>query len=74
MVLIDLYRSSIVRNKSLLAKLQSDKASETKKKPNLMKKIISAQQSIARTKSASTIQSKLKEIDRAQSDLAAIDK
>ncbi|MEF3309394.1 CHAT domain-containing protein [Paenibacillus sp. GYB004] len=74
MALIDIYRSSIARNKSLLAKLQSDKAGETKKKPILMKKISSAQQSIARTKSVSTVQSKLKEIERAQNDMAAIDK
>lgn len=74
MALIDTYRNNISRKKSELAKLQSDRAAETKKAPANTSKIISAKRAIQTTKSSSTITSKLREIERAEKALADIDK
>lgn len=74
MALIDMYRNNITRKRKELSKLQHDKASVSNKRPHLTQKIIAAQRSIGNTKSASTVQSKLREIERAQKDLADIDK
>lgn len=72
MALIDTYRNNIVRRKSELAKLQSDKANETKKIPSYTNKVLSAKQAISRTKSLSTVQSKYREIESAERALATI--
>ncbi|MDR7002255.1 CHAT domain-containing protein [Neobacillus niacini] len=74
MALIDSYRSNILRKKNELAKLQSDRANETKKIPTQTNKILSAKKAIARTKSMSTIQTKYREIERAEKELATINK
>lgn len=74
MALIDTYRNNVLRKKKELAKLQSDRANETKKIPGNTNKILSAKQAISRTKSTSTIQSKYREIERLEKVLAAIDK
>lgn len=74
MSFIDTYTNNILRKKNELAKLQSDKANETKKIPSYRNKIISAQQAISRTTSSSTIQSKYREIQSAEKALAEIDK
>lgn len=74
MALIDTYRNNILRKKSELAKLQSDRASETKKKPTQTSKILSAKKSLQTTKSSSTINSKLREIENAEKVIAGIDK
>lgn len=74
MGLIDTYRNNIVRKKQEISKLSSDRVKETKKIPDLKKKIISANDTISRTKSQSTIKSKLAEIQRAEKALADVDK
>lgn len=74
MSVIDTYRNNITRKKQEIAKLSSDRAKETQKIPDLKKKIISAGDAIGRTKSQSTIKSKLNEIKRAEKTLADIDK
>lgn len=74
MAIIDTYRNNIMRKKSELAKLQSDRASETKKTPAQSSKIISARKTLQSTKSTSTINSKLREIESAEKASAAIDK
>lgn len=74
MALIDTYRNNVARKRDELAKLSADKARESGKIPSLSAKILSAQSAISRTKSASTVKSKLGEIERAQRVLAAIDK
>lgn len=74
MGLIGIYRNNIARKKQEMAKLSSDRAKETKKIPDLKGKIISAGESISRTKSQSTIKSKLIEIQRLEKRLADIDK
>lgn len=74
LAVIDTYRNNIVRKKSELAKLQSDRANETKKILVHKKRIQSAKLSISRTKSSSTIQNKYREIERAEKALAMIDK
>lgn len=74
MSLIDTYRNNIVRKKQEMARLSNERAKETKKIPDLKKKIISANQAIARTNSQSTVKSKLSEIERDEKALADIDK
>lgn len=74
MALIDTYRNNVLRKKKELAKLQSDRANETKKIPGSTRKILSAKQTISRTKSLSTIQAKYREIEREEKALSAIDK
>lgn len=74
MAIIDTYRNNIMRKKSELAKLQSDRASETKKIPTQTSKIISARKTLQTTKSTSTMNSKLREIESAEKASAAIDK
>lgn len=71
---MDSYRTNITRKKQEIAKLSSDRAKETGKIPGLKKKIISANEAIKRTKSQSTIKSKLNEIQRVEKELADIDK
>lgn len=74
MGLIETYRNNIARKKQEMANLSSDRARETKKIPDLKKKIISANEAIGRTKSQSTVKSKLGEIQRTEKTLADIDK
>lgn len=74
MALIDTYRTSIMRKKKEVAKLQSDKASEIKKISDHTKKILSAKQAISRTKSLSTVQSKVREIERSEKAIASLEK
>lgn len=70
MAQIDSYRSSLISRQNELSKLTSDKAKEQLKISDLNKKINSASDAIRRTKSTSTINSKLKEIDRYNTDIA----
>ncbi|MDR2797349.1 MAG: CHAT domain-containing protein [Treponema sp.] len=74
MAQIDIYRDNFLRKKAELAKLQSDKATETKKAPIQTNKILSAKRAIQTTKSASIITSKLREIETAEKALADIEK
>jgi hypothetical protein len=63
---IDMHRNTIARKRGELSKLHGDKAKETKTVADMNKKILSAQQSMSRTRSQSTIKSKLTEIERSQ--------
>lgn len=71
---IDTYRNTLLRKREELAKLNQDLAKEQAKIAPLQKKIIAANGVISRTKSASTIKSKLNEIDRANKSIADIQK
>lgn len=74
MSFITTYRNTIKRKKEELNKLRSSKASEIGKIPSIKKKILSAQATIGKTKSASTLTSKYREIEREEKKLADIDK
>lgn len=74
MSLIDTHRNNILRKKKELAKLQSDKARETKKIPHNTNKILTAKKAISRSKQESTIKSKYREIERAEKVIFTIDK
>ncbi|MBW4829202.1 MAG: hypothetical protein KZY61_12180 [Clostridiaceae bacterium] len=51
MGLIDTYRNNIARKRQEIVRLSSNRAKETKNIPSLKKKIISANETIRRTKS-----------------------
>lgn len=74
MALIDSYRTTLLRKRDELAKLNQDLAREQAKVAPLQQKIISAKSAIGRTKSESTIKSKLSEIDRANKSIMDIQK
>lgn len=65
-------QSQIERCLREIASLQKDDAREAKKEADLSAKLSQARLSASRTKNASTIQSKLREADRAASELAAV--
>ena len=70
MALIDLYRNTLSTKHKELTKLLDEKAKEQKKISDNTGKINKANEAIGRTKSSSTIQSKLREISRYDKDLA----
>lgn len=74
MALIDTYRNSKLTKEKERAKLVSDKAKEYLKIAVLSKKAQSARDAIKRTKTVSTINTKLKEINKCESDIAVINK
>ena len=74
MSLIDSYRTTLLRKRDELAKLNQDLAHEQSKVAPLQQKIISATSAIGRTKSESTIKSKRSEIDRANKSIMNIQK
>lgn len=74
MAQIDSYRSSLLSRQNELSRLTSDKAKEQLKIADLNKKINSASDAIRRTKNTSTINSKIKEIERYNKDIASITK
>ncbi|VDH15471.1 CHAT domain [Algoriella xinjiangensis] len=74
MVLIDSYRNSKIAKQKELAKLTSDKAKEFVKLSDLNKKINSASDIMKRTKSISTINSKLRDVERYNKDIADTNK
>lgn len=74
MALIDSYRTTLLQKRDELAKLNQDLAREQAKVAPLQQKIISAKSAIGRTKSESTIKSKLSEIDRANKSIMDIQK
>ncbi|MGI6502332.1 MAG: CHAT domain-containing protein [Anaerostipes sp.] len=71
---LDTYRNTLLRKREELVKLNQDLAKEQTKISPLQKKIISAKNAMARTKSQSTIKSKLGEIERANKSIADIQK
>lgn len=71
---LDTYRNALVRRRGELAKLNQDLAKEQAKISPLQQKIISANNAIKRTKSQSTLKSKLSEIERANKSIAGTQK
>lgn len=74
MAQIDIYRNTLSRKQQELVKLKQDLAREQCKLSPLQRKIISANDAIRRTKIASTVKSKLREIDQANKSIADIQK
>ncbi len=74
MSLLDMYRRNAARKRSEIAQLQSDRAKETAKIADLSGKTHKASEAINRTKTASIIQSKRREIERCQKDAASAEK
>tara|TARA_R110000868_G_scaffold411528_2_gene705166 strand:- start:59 stop:1114 length:1056 start_codon:yes stop_codon:yes gene_type:complete len=69
MALIDSHRNGLSRKQNDLTKLLNDKAKEQKKISDTIAKINKASEAINRTKSASTIQSKMREIAKCEKDI-----
>lgn len=69
-----MYRNTLVRKKDELLKLKRDLTREQSKISPLQRKILSAESAIKRTKSASTVNSKRREIEQANKSLTAIQK
>ena len=67
-------QKTIARLREQLAKLNQELANEMSKEATLKKKIVAAETVLKRTKSESTKKSKLNEIERCSSQLAAISK
>lgn len=74
MSLLDTYRRNVVRKREEIAKFQQGKAKEQTKIANFSKKINSASQAISRSRSTSTMKTKMREIERHQKDQAAAEK
>ena len=74
MSLLEIYKSSIKRKKEELIRLNTQKTKYISNKATKKSKIISAMQSINRTKSESTIRSKNKEIERYEKDIQVLEK
>ncbi len=70
MAIIDSYRNNLSSKQNDLTRLLTDKGKEQKKISDTTGKINRASEAINRTKSTSTIQSKLREIARYEKDLA----
>ena len=68
------HQNQIDRLSKELADLRKADTREAKKEADLMAKINRTNEAASRTKSASTMQSKLKEIERASKDLASVQK
>ena len=74
MAQIDIYRNALSRKRGELVKLKQDLAKEQVKISPLQQKILSAQKAIGRTKSQSTVKSKLSEIERSNKAIVNIQK
>lgn len=74
MSLLDTYRSTVTRKRNELAKLTGDLSKEQAKLSPLQKKIISANDTIRRTKNQSTIKVKSREIEQSNKSIADINK
>ena len=74
MAQIDTYRNTLSRKQQELVKLKQDLAREQCKLSPLQRKIISANDAIRRTKIASTVKPKLREIEQANKSIADIQK
>jgi len=70
----NIYQNNIKRKKEEKIRLTKERAKYISERANKIAKIIYAKQIINRTKSQSTIQSKIKEINRCEKDLQSIDK
>jgi len=69
---IDTYRSTMLKKRDELVKLNQDMAREQAKLAPLQKKIIAAKNMVSRTKTQTTMKSKLSEIDRHSKSIADI--
>lgn len=74
MSLLDTYRNAVTRKQEELAKLKGDLSKKQAKIPPLQRKIVSANNSLKRTKSQSTIKSKLREIEHANKTITDTNK
>ncbi len=74
MAIIDTYKNNVHRKKQEILKLNEDNAKERKKIADNRSKILSAKQSISRTKSEPTIKSKLREIERYEKSISDFEK
>lgn len=71
---LDTYRNNVLRKRTELAKLNQDLAKEQAKISPLQRKIMSAKNAIKRTKIQTTINSRLRDIERANKSIADIEK
>lgn len=74
MSMLDSYKRTVQRKREELGKLRNEKARESEKLSKLNIKINSASQTISRSSSQSTINSKMKEIERYQNDAVRVEK
>lgn len=74
MALIDTYLNNVQRKNEEIARLQQQKAVESKKIATSFGKINSASQAMSRTSNPSTIRSKMNEIARCQNEQSAAEK
>ncbi len=74
MSFLEMYRRNVQRKNEEIAKIQRDKANDQKRLADLSRKIKDAHQTVNRTTNSSTIQSKLREIERYQNDIAKVSK
>lgn len=74
MAMIDLYRNNITRKNKELIILNEKRGKESRKLVQQNNKIILAKQAISKTKSQATINSKLREIERAEKEASNIHK
>lgn len=74
MALIDTYRNNVLKKKEKISELNADLAKEQAKIAPLRKKILSAEDTISRTKSTSTVRSKLNEIARMNKSITDVEK
>ncbi|MCZ7662521.1 MAG: hypothetical protein M5U22_06100 [Thermoleophilia bacterium] len=70
----DQYRRKVQQHRKEIGKLQQDKAREAKKIAENNRKINSASQAVSRATSPSTLNSKLREVERHQDELARTEK
>ena len=74
MSLIDTYRGNVIRKRASISKLVSEKAKESDQITKARSKIDSANGTIKRTHSTSTIKFKLHEIARAEKEITIVEK
>lgn len=74
MSLITTYQNNIKRKKDEEIRLTKERARYVSDRANKGSKIVSAKQSISRTKSQSTIQSKIREIERYEKEIQTLEK
>ena len=73
MALIDTYRNNVTRKRAEIAKLTADKAKEKSKIAKARTKIDNANSAINRTKNATTVKSKMRDILSAEKDSSHLD-
>ncbi|MFC1467404.1 CHAT domain-containing protein [Verrucomicrobiota bacterium] len=74
MSLLDSYRRNAQRKREEIARLHNNKAREAEKIAKANSRALSASQTASRSKSASTIKSKMREIERCNKDIATAEK